>query len=82
MAEVFDRENHVATIPYRSATNPSSDMIPEIGNWLVWYAKDKIQGPRKNTYRFSNLSTRRQNPRATCPWHAMFEELWTGARER
>ena len=49
MAEVFDRENHVATIPYRSATNPSSDMIPEIGNWLIWFTKDK--GKARAKYR-------------------------------
>ena len=43
LAEVFERENHVATIPYTSTTNQSSSTIPEIGNWLVWFAKDKKQ---------------------------------------
>ena len=41
MAEVFGRENHVATIPFRTNTNQSSRLIPEVGNWLVWFAKDK-----------------------------------------
>ena len=41
MAEVFGRENHVATIPYRTTTNPSTRLLPEIGNWLIWFAKDK-----------------------------------------
>ena len=41
MSEVFRRENHVATIAYRTGTNQSTVMIPEIGNWLVWFAKDK-----------------------------------------
>ena len=41
MAEVFGRENHVATIPFRTNTNQSSRLIPEVGNWLVWYAKEK-----------------------------------------
>ena len=41
MSEVFSRENHVATIPYRTGTNQSTSMIPEIGNWLVWFAKNK-----------------------------------------
>ena len=40
MSEVFGRENHVATIPYRTATNQSGNLIPEIGNWLIWFAKD------------------------------------------
>ena len=41
MSEVFGRENHVATIPFRTNTNQSSRLIPEVGNWLVWFAKDK-----------------------------------------
>ena len=41
MAEVFGRENQVATIPFRTTVNPSTRLLPEIGNWLVWYAKDK-----------------------------------------
>ena len=41
MAEVFGRENHVATIPFRTTVNPSTTLLPEIGNWLVWFAKDK-----------------------------------------
>ena len=40
MSEVFGRENHVATIPYRTATNQGGNLIPEIGNWLVWFAKN------------------------------------------
>ena len=41
MGEVFGTENHVATIPYRTTTNPSTRLLPEVGNWLIWYAKDK-----------------------------------------
>ena len=41
MAEVFGRENHVATIPYRTTINPSTRLLPEIGNWLIWFAKKK-----------------------------------------
>lgn len=43
MGEVFGPENHVATIPYVTSTNQSTRMLPEIGNWLVWFAKDKAQ---------------------------------------
>ena len=32
MAEVFGRENHVATVAYRTGTNQSTGMLPEIGN--------------------------------------------------
>ena len=41
MAEVFGRENHVATIPYRTNTNQSTRLLPEVGNWLIWFGKDK-----------------------------------------
>ena len=43
MAEIFGRDNHVATIPYRTTTNPSSRLLPEIGNWLLWFCKSKDQ---------------------------------------
>ena len=41
MAEVFGRENHVATIPYYTSTNQSTRLMPEIGNWLIWFTKDR-----------------------------------------
>ena len=50
MSEIFGRENHVATIPYRTATNQSASMIPEIGNWLVWFAKDKKTAKYQQLY--------------------------------
>ena len=42
MSEVFGHENHVATIPYVTG-NPITRLLPEIGNWLVWFARDKSQ---------------------------------------
>ena len=41
MAEVFGRDNHVATIPYRTNTNQSTRLLPEVGNWLIWFGKNK-----------------------------------------
>ena len=41
MAEALGRQNHVATIPFRTTVNPSTRLLPEIGNWLVWFAKDR-----------------------------------------
>ena len=58
MAEVFGRENHIATIPYRTTTNQSTNMIPEIGNWIVWYAKDKSMARRKYRQLYEPTSTR------------------------
>ena len=47
MSEIFGRENHVAVIPFITTTNPSTDMIPEVGNWLVWFTKDKAKARKK-----------------------------------
>ena len=43
MSEIFGHGNHVATIPYVTGMNYSTKLLPEIGNWLVWFAKDKSQ---------------------------------------
>ena len=50
MSEVFGRENHVATIPFRTNTNQSTRLIPEIGNWLVWFTKDKVKAKYNQLY--------------------------------
>ena len=55
MSEVFSRENHVATIPYRTGTNQSTSMIPEIGNWLVWFAKNKTAARSKYRQLYEEL---------------------------
>ena len=54
MSEVFGRENHVATIPYRTTTNPSTRLLPEIGNWLIWFAKDKANIKYRQLYTATN----------------------------
>ena len=56
MAEVFGRENHVATIPFLTRTNQSTDMLPEVGNWLVWFAKDKSKAKKKYRQLYEHLS--------------------------
>lgn len=40
MSEVFGMENHVATIPYKTG-NMQAKHLTEVGNWLIWFAKDK-----------------------------------------
>ena len=55
MSEVFGHENHVATIPYTTRANSSTRMLPEIGNWLVWYAKDKPQAKYRQLYEDTDL---------------------------
>ena len=69
MAEIFGSENHVATIPYRSATNPAARTLPEIGNWLVWFAKDK----RASKYRQLYEELDRKQKTDQMSYHAMYE---------
>ena len=54
MSEVFGHENHVATIPYTTATNSSTRMLPQIGNWLIWFAKNKEQSKYRQIYENMN----------------------------
>ena len=50
MSEVFGHENHVVTIPYASVFNYSTRTIPEFGNWLVWFAKDKSKTKHRRIF--------------------------------
>ena len=50
MSEVFGRENHVATIPFRTNTNQSTRLLPEVGNWLVWFGKNKAETKYNQLY--------------------------------
>lgn len=39
--EVFGRENRVVTIPFQKSGSTSSNTLPEVTDYLLWYAKDK-----------------------------------------
>ena len=54
MSEVFGHENHVATIPYTTGFNNSTRMLPEISNWLIWFAKEKQQAQGKYRQIYAN----------------------------
>ena len=50
MNEVFGKENHVATIPYSTGQAPTTRMIPQIGNWILWFAKNKPAAKYQGIY--------------------------------
>ena len=50
MAEVFGRDNHIATIPLITAFNPTSSFLPSIGNWLIWYTKNASKAKHHKLY--------------------------------
>ena len=41
--EVFGAENRVALIPYATSGSSSSNTLPSVADFLLWYAKDKNQ---------------------------------------
>lgn len=56
--EVFGHENHVATIPYITSTNSSTRLLPEVGNWLIWFAKSKPAIKYRQLYENLDLKSR------------------------
>lgn len=42
-AEIFGRDNRVATITVAKTSSSSSSTLPEVADYLIWYAKDKKQ---------------------------------------
>ena len=50
MNEVFGKENHVATIPYSTGENPRSNFISQIGNWILWFTKDRTRAKYHQLY--------------------------------
>ena len=78
MSEIFGSENHVATIPYRTAMNYSTRLLPEIGNWLIWFAKDK---PKAKYHQLYEQFTDRAEDLSHMPWTS-FVEMPDGSVER
>ena len=39
--EVFGSENRVATIPFAKTSGSSTKLLPEVNDYILWYAKDK-----------------------------------------
>ena len=39
--EIFGTENHITTIPFAKSGGTSSDTLPQVADYLLWYARDK-----------------------------------------
>ena len=48
--DVFGAENRVATITYNTAGGSSTNLLPEVGDHLLWYAKDKTAVKYRQPY--------------------------------
>ena len=50
MDEVFRAENRVATISYATTSGSSAKTLPEVADYLLWYAKDKEKVKYRQLY--------------------------------
>ena len=52
--EVFGHENHVATIMFAKSGSSSSNTLPLVNDYLLWYSKDKKQAKYRQLYEALN----------------------------
>ena len=50
MDEIFGAENRVATISYATTGSSSTKTLPQVADYLLWYAKDKRQVKYRQLY--------------------------------
>ena len=50
MDEVFGQDNRVATITYTTTGGSSTKHLPEVSNYLLWYAKDRDRVKYRQLY--------------------------------
>ena len=50
MDEVFGAENRLATISYVTSGSSSAKTLPEVADYLLWYAKDRKQAKYRQLY--------------------------------
>ena len=75
--EVFGADNHCATITVTKTSQATAPLLPEVTDFLLWYAKDKLRSSttscmsRRNLdlrgglhYRGSRKATRKLRPRS------------------
>ena len=68
--DVFGAENRVATITFAKSGASSAGSLPEVGDYLLWYAKDKSQVKYRPVYE----KLTRAEIVDFFNWHVMVEE--------
>ncbi|WP_025772658.1 site-specific DNA-methyltransferase, partial [Thioalkalivibrio sp. HK1] len=69
MDEIFGADNRVTTITYASTGGSSAKTLPDVSNYLLWYAKDKERIKFRQPYQQLN----RREIVDFFSWHAMVE---------
>ncbi len=67
--EVFGAENRVATIAFAKSGATSARNLPQVADWLLWYAKDKGRVTYHQLYDPLNRKEKLEH----MSWHAMVE---------
>ena len=71
MDEIFGAENRLATISYATTSGSSAKTLPQVADYLLWYAKDKERAKSKYRQLYEPLERREIIELFT--WHAMIE---------
>ena len=50
MDDIFGAENRVATISYATTSGSSANTLPQVADYLLWYAKDRKQAKYRQLY--------------------------------
>ena len=69
MDEVFGAQNRMTTITYATTGGSSTKHLPEVGDYLLWYAKDKTKSKYRQLYEHLD----RAGIIELFSWHAMVE---------
>ena len=77
MDEIFGAENRVATISYATTGGSSSNTLPEVADYLLWYARDR----QRVKYRQLYEPLTRAEVIESFSWHVM-AELPDGGRRK
>ena len=54
MDEIFGAENRVATISFATTSGSSGQHLPQVADYLLWYAKDKARAKYRQLYESLN----------------------------
>ena len=69
MDEVFGTENRVATISYATSGSSSANTLPQVADYLLWYAKDRASVKYRQLYE----PLTRAEIIESFSWHVMVE---------
>ena len=77
MDEIFGAGNRIATISYATTGASSTSTLPEVADYLLWYAKDRKQAKYRQLYE----PLTRAEVIESFSWHAMVELPDGGCRK-